>query len=197
IQEKEIMAVGATHYNKIDVRLICATNADLEKMVSENKFREDLYYRLNVIEIRLPPLRERMGDLPLLVDHFLRKFEAANQKKIEVVEPSFMEILELYAWPGNIRELENLIERVVVLSRDGTIDKGLLPPNFIKKAQGENVFVPSLDFSMSLPQQVQALERALIQKALKAAEGVQKHAAELLGLKTTTLNEMLKRHKMR
>ncbi|PIV82239.1 MAG: Fis family transcriptional regulator, partial [Nitrospirae bacterium CG17_big_fil_post_rev_8_21_14_2_50_50_9] len=111
IQEKEFMPVGSNKTVSVDVRLICATNADLEKMVAEGQFREDLYYRLNVIQVDLPELRRRTGDLPLLVNHFIGKYEAANGKKIERVDPEFLEALETYRWPGNVRELENLMER--------------------------------------------------------------------------------------
>ncbi len=197
IQEKEIMPVGSTTIMKIDIRLICATNADLERMVSDGQFREDLYYRLNVIEIALPSLRERMEDMPLLVDHFIGKYQTENSKSIHRVEPAFMEVLEAYHWPGNVRELENLIERAVVLSRDGTVDKDLLPPHFLKKVQDGQGFVPSFDFSVPLHQQIQTFERALIIKALDVCDGVQKGAAQMLGVKTTTLNEMMKRHKLR
>lgn len=197
IQEKEIMPVGSTSVTKIDVRLICATNADLERMVSEGQFREDLYYRLNVIEISLPPLRERMEDMPLLVDHFIGKYQDENNKIIKRVEAEFVESLESYHWPGNVRELENLIERAVVLAREGIINNDLLPPHFLKKLQGNMGFMPSMDFSVPLHQQLHSFERALIVKALNMSDGVQKNAAQLLGVKTTTLNEMMKRHKLR
>jgi len=197
IQEKEFMPLGSTQNVKVDVRLICATNADLEAMVKEGQFREDLYYRLNVIEVHLPSLRERPEDIPLLVDHFLRKFEKENNKKIERVAPEFMNFLERFRWHGNVRELENLIERCVVLSRDGAIDETLLPPSFRKRSDGAAEALPELDESASFHEQIQRFERVLIVKALERADGVQKKAAELLGLKTTTLSEMMKRHKLR
>ncbi|MCB1044320.1 MAG: sigma-54-dependent Fis family transcriptional regulator [Acidobacteria bacterium] len=197
IQEKEIMPVGSTTVTKIDVRLICATNADLERMVSDGQFREDLYYRLNVIEIALPALRERMEDLPLLIDHFIGKYSKENLKTIQQVDSEFLEALESYHWPGNVRELENLIERAVVLSRDGAIRRELLPPQFLKRLQDGMGFMPTVDFSQPLHLQLQTFERALIVKALNVCDGVQKSAAQLLGVKTTTLNEMLKRHKLR
>ncbi len=197
IQEKEFMPVGSTQTVKVDVRLVCATNADLEAMVKEGKFREDLYYRLNVIEVQLPPLRERREDIPLLVDHFVRKFEKENQKRIDRVSPEFLHIMEKNPWPGNVRELENLIERCVVLSQVNAIDESLLPPSFAKRAEGAAEAMPDLDETASFHDQIQRFERALIVKALERAGGVQKKAAELLGLKTTTLSEMMKRHKLR
>ena len=174
IQEKEFMPVGSTQVIKVDVRLVCATNADLQQMVAEGKFREDLYYRLNVIEVFLPALRERQGDLPLLVDHFIRKFEDANQKKIEKVDPAFMSHLESYRWPGNVRELENLIERAVVLSRNGVIDKSLLPPQFNKRNNSLFDTIPDLEQGINLQEQIQLFEKTLILKALEKSGGVQK-----------------------
>lgn len=197
IQEKEFIPVGSTRTHKVDVRLICATNADLEQMVAQGKFREDLYYRLNVIEVRLPPLREREGDVPVLVDYFIGKYEKENQKNIKKVEPDFLTALELYQWPGNIRELENIVERAVVLARDGVITKELLPPTLNKKASHVSAIIPDLDKDVNFHEQIQTFEKALLVKALEQGGGVQKKAAAILGLKTTTLSEMLKRHKLR
>ena len=197
IQEKEFMPVGSTKTIKVDVRLICATNADLEKMVSEGNFREDLYYRLNVIQVDLPPLRERTGDLPLLVAHFIDKYEKANGKKLQRVEPEFMAEVESYNWPGNVRELENVIERAVVLSRNQVVDKTLLPRNFQKKTNAMTNLLPDLDKEINFQEQIQLFERTLITRAMEKSGKVQKKAAALLGLKTTTLSEMLKRHKLR
>lgn len=197
LQEREFMPVGSTETRKVDVRVICATNADLEKMVAEGTFREDLYYRLNVIEVRVPPLRERVGDVPLLLDFFIKKYEEINQKKIEQIEPEFTEFLETYHWPGNVRELENTIERAVVLSRDGSIGKSLLPPSMLKRSEASPIPTPSLDGGLSFNDQIQAFERQMLTRAIEEAGGVQKKAAELLGLKTTTFSQMLKRHNMR
>jgi len=197
IQEKEFMPVGSSATVKVDVRLICATNADLEKMVASGKFREDLYYRINVIQVDLPSLREREGDIPLLVDYFIRKYEEENDKQISKVDPELMTAIESYPWPGNVRELENVIERAVVLSRDGLIDKSLLPRNFQKKTSSLFDNMPDLDQGINFQEQIQMFERTLISKAMEKSNGVQKKAAQLLGLKTTTLSEMLKRHGMR
>lgn len=197
IQEKEFMPVGSSRTIKVDVRLVCATNADLEKMVADGKFREDLYYRLNVIQVDLPSLRRREGDIPLLVAHFISKYEEQNAKKIDKVEPDFIAAIEAYAWPGNVRELENVMERAVVLSRNGVIDKSLLPPNFQKKAGGRYEALPDLDQGINFQEQIHLFERTLLTKALEKTGGVQKKAAAILGLKTTTLSEMLKRHGLR
>ncbi|CAM2066627.1 Sigma-54-dependent Fis family transcriptional regulator [Sulfidibacter corallicola] len=197
LQEKEFMPVGSTETVRVDVRLVCATNADLEKMITDGKFREDLYYRLNVIEVHMPSLRERVGDIPLLVDYFIRKFEKENNKAIAKVEPDFVAALEAYPWPGNVRELENLMERAVVLSREGNIDTALLPQSFHKRQETVPDNFPDLEEDINFHEQIQAYERALILKALKKADNVQKKAAGLLGLKTTTFSEMMKRHKLR
>lgn len=197
LQEREFMPVGSTQTMKVDVRLVCATNADLEKLVQEGKFREDLYYRLNVIEVHLPSLRERGGDIPLLVDHFMRKFAAENGKPEIRVETEFLDVLERYHWPGNVRELENLIERAVVLAPNGVIDRGLLPPGFLKRKESGFDSLPSLDGGLNFQEHVQNYERALINKALNECDGVQKRAAAVLGLKTTTFSEMMKRHGLR
>jgi two-component system response regulator PilR (NtrC family) len=197
LQEREFMPVGSTDIQKVDVRVICATNADLEKMVADGQFREDLYYRLNVIEVRVPPLRERVGDVPLLLDFFIKKYEEINQKKIENIEPEFTEFLETYRWPGNVRELENTIERAVVLSRDGSITKRLLPPSMLKRSETSSIPTPSMDGGLNFNEQIQAFERQMLTRAIEEAGGVQKKAAEILGLKTTTFSQMLKRHNMR
>ena len=197
IQEKEFMPVGSTNIVKVNVRLICATNSDLEKMVVEGKFREDLYYRLNVIDLHLPPLRNRIADLPSLVDHFIRKYEKLNDKEVVQIDSDFMASLENYNWPGNVRELENCIERAVVLCRDGHIDKSLLPHHITSKTSVLQDVLPDLNTEVNFQEQIQLYERALISKAMEKAGGVQKKAAGMLGLKTTTLSEMLKRHKLR
>lgn len=197
IQEKEFMPVGSTRTVSVDVRLICATNADLETMVRAGTFREDLYYRLNVIEVAMPSLRERSGDIPLLVDHFIRKYEKDNGKTIENVEPEFLAVVEQHTWPGNVRELENAIERAVVLSRDGVIGKALLPGSVTRKRGAMIDLIPDLASGINFHEQVQSFERTLIMQAMEKSGNVQKKAAQLLGLKTTTLSEMMKRHKLR
>jgi two-component system response regulator PilR (NtrC family) len=193
LQERELMPVGSTRNVKVDVRLICATNADLEQMMRTGSFREDLYYRLNVIEVCLPPLRRRTGDLPLLLDYFLRKFEQANQRCVSVVSPDVLSTLERYPWPGNVRELENLVERLVILAKDGQITAQLLPANFASTSGVEANASKPVDLTVPLAKQIQELERRLVQYALETTGGVQKQAAELLGMKNTTLSEMMKR----
>ena len=193
IQEKEFMRLGGLETLKSDSRIIAATNADLEQLVEDNEFREDLYYRLNVITINIPPLRNRSEDIPLIAQHFVAKYSEENEKEIEGITPRAMEQLIDHNWPGNVRELENVIERAVVLSTGNEIDVDLLPmtmrqPNSML---GAPTTLPTN--GISLKEAVSAYERQLIIKALQATGGVQKRAAELLNVKPTTLHEMMKR----
>lgn len=192
IQEKEFMHLGGTKTIKVDVRVIAATNASLEDLITRQAFREDLFYRLNVIKIELPALSERIEDIPLLAQHFLDLYNSENNKTIEGITDDAMEILERYSWPGNIRELENLIERAVVLSKSSEITRDNLPPFLLALQEGKKgsrVFPGS----MRLKDQINTFQKKAILDALKRTRGVQKKAAALLGVKPTTLNEMIKR----
>jgi two-component system response regulator PilR (NtrC family) len=193
IQEREFMPLGGVDTRKADVRIIAATNADLTEGVQAGRFREDLYYRLNVITIELPPLRKRTEDVPLLVQHFLRKFAHENEKSIERVSGAAMELLLDYSWPGNVRELENVIERAVVLSSEEELGVDLLAPG-IRQPSGLFPATASVPLNgVSFNEAVGGYKRQLIIKALEATGGVQKAAANLLQLKPTTLHEMMKR----
>jgi len=193
MQDREFMRLGGTSTIKVDVRVIAATNTDLEELITEKKFRQDLFFRFNVIKIELPPLRERKEDIPLLVKHFLDIYSKENKKEIIGVTEDVMEVFEDYDWPGNIRELENLIERAVVLTKTKIITRDNLP-SFILDSQGDEEETLSLSSNMStLKEQTQLLQRKWILEALKRTNGVQKKAAHLLGVKPTTLNEMIKR----
>ncbi len=196
VQEREFMRLGGVSTFHADVRFIAATNADLEAGVSQGTFREDLYYRLNVITLKVPPLRERSEDIPLLVNHFLGRYSTENEKIIQGIAPDAMQDLLEYHWPGNVRELENAIERSVVLATTDRISRELLPapvrsaePLPMRNEHFAEAGVPFKDA-------VQSYERRLIIRALKASAGVQKHAAEMLKLKPTTLHEMMKRLKI-
>ncbi|HEV7672699.1 MAG TPA: sigma-54 dependent transcriptional regulator [Thermoanaerobaculia bacterium] len=193
IQEKEFMRVGAIENIRVDVRIIAATNAALSDMVAQERFREDLYYRLNVITIQLPPLRKRTEDIPLLAQHFLARFAAENEKAIREITPQAMELMLDYPWPGNVRELENVIERATVLSSGEWLGVDLLPGNV--RRSDPPYSSPMVLPSNGLPfkEAVSDFERQLIVKALQTAGGVQKRAAELLQVKPTTLHEMMKR----
>ena len=193
IQEKEFMRLGGVETLTADVRIIAATNADLEGAVRDNAFREDLYYRLNVITINLPPLRERTEDVPLLIRHFLSIYAEENDKPVATISPGAMETLLDYSWPGNVRELQNVIERAVVLSTSETLDGTSLPPSVTRKYGVSSPPANLPDGGISLKEAISSYERQLIIKALQASGGVQKRAAELLSLKPTTLHEMMKR----
>ncbi len=192
IQEKEFMRVGSVETQKADVRIIAATNVDLKKMVAEGRFRDDLYYRLCVITIAIPPLRDRREDIPLLADHFMALYASENEKPIRSIDLDAMKALLDHDWPGNVRELENAIERAVVLCSGGIIALDLLP---------ETVLQPDLsDRPVRLPENgstykdlVEDYERRLVRTALRRTGGVQKRAAELLRMKPTTLHEIIKR----
>ncbi len=193
IQEREFMRLGGVETIRVDVRIIAATNADLDSLVETGSFREDLYYRLNVITLALPPLRKRTEDIPLLARHFLQRYGDENEKPLREIAPRAMEVLLDYHWPGNVRELENAIERAVVLSTGEVLDVDLLP--LAVRQPGSFSVPPAALPANGIPfkEAVGNYERQLIVKALKAAGGVQKRAAELLQVKPTTLHEMMKR----
>ena len=194
MQEREFMRLGGTDTVKVDVRIVAATNIDLRRAVEENRFREDLYYRLNVIAIQLPPLRQRKEDVPALVAHFVDKYARENTKNVTGVSPEALQALMDYDWPGNVRELENVIERGVVLTTGTQIGRELIPDH-VRTAP--SFHVPHLTVppeGISLRDVIANFERRLIESTLESTAGVQKEAARLLGLKPTTLNEMIKRH---
>lgn len=197
LQQKEFERVGGTKTIKVDVRIIAATNIDLEKAVTENRFREDLYYRLNVIPIVVPPLRERTDDIPILIEHFLRHFNKTKKKRIEGFTREVMDLLISYKWQGNIRELENLIERVVILKGEGIVTIEDLPEKIKTSVErhGMSPFrIP--ESGINLNDVVEEFENNLIIQALEKAHGVRNKAAQLLSLNRTTLVEKLKKKKL-
>ncbi len=193
MQEREFMHLGGTTTVHVDVRIIAATNIDLRNLIRQQQFREDLYYRLNVIKIELPPLRKRKEDVPLLVKHFIDIYSKENKKEITGINDDVMSILMDYDWPGNIRELENLIERAIVLTRSKNITRDILPPSLLEDRKDSLEDGSEYKDSLDLKVQTQNFQRRAILNALKRAKGVQKKAAQLLGIKPTTLNEMIKR----
>ncbi len=199
IQEKEFMRVGSVDTLKVDVRLIAATNDDLKKMIAEGTFREDLYYRINVISITLPPLRNKVDDIPLLAQYFLDRYSKENRREDLIISDDALELLKGHAWPGNVRELENAIERAVVLApRGGGISAELIreyidPVTF--DSSTPMVMVPAEGLPMKSV--VADFQKQLIVDALRKTHWVQKEAAKLLDLKPTTLNEMIKRYGIR
>jgi len=192
LQEKEFMRLGGTKTIKVDVRIIAATNTDVEELIRQKAFRQDLYYRLNVIKLILPPLRDRKADIPLLVKHFIEIYGRENNKEIEGVSEDVLEFFDAYDWPGNVRELENLIERAIVLSPARILTRSALPPLF---PRGDSQEEPALagEESFDFKERTQAYQRKIILAALRKTKGVQNKAAQLLGIKATTLNEMIKR----
>ncbi len=186
LQEGEFERVGGTQTLKVDVRLITATNADLRALVRERRFREDLFYRLNVITVQIPPLRERREDIPLLAHHFLRGFAAKNGKTVEGFSEAAMDLLLSHPWPGNVRELENVIERAVVLTRASMISPADLPDALV----GADPAAHHLVISVGTP--LDEVEDRLIEETLRYTKGDKTLAAKLLGIATRTIYRRLK-----
>ena len=182
LEEKEFNRVGGSKTIKVDVRLITATNKDLNQMIKKGGFREDLYYRINVVPIVIPPLRERKEDIPILIDHFINKFVLENNKNVKGINKEALEFLMQYEWPGNVRELENLIERVIALTSNEYILANELPYSFknIPKINGLKESV--LDGKVSFLQAEEEFEKEVILDALKRTNYIQSHAAEILGI---------------
>lgn len=182
LEEKEFNRVGGSKTIKVDVRLITATNKDLNQMIKKASFREDLYYRINVVPIVIPPLRERKEDIPILIDHFINKFSVENNKNVKGINKEALEFLMQYEWPGNVRELENLIERVIALTSSEYIPANELPYSFknIPKINGLKESV--LDGKVSFLQAEEEFEKEVILDALKRTNYIQSHAAEILGI---------------
>jgi two-component system response regulator PilR (NtrC family) len=191
MQEREFMRLGGMETIKVDVRIIAATNCDLRQMVEDGRFREDLFYRLHVININLPPLRERKDDIPYLAQHFLEKFGAENNRSVLELTPEALDLMMDYDWPGNVRELENVMERAVVLSSGHRIG-GELIPDHVRSAPVFHIprFVVPPE-GISFKDVITNVEKRLIESTLEAAGGVLNRAAELLLIKPRTLNEMI------
>lgn len=187
LQEREFERVGSSRSIRVDARILAATHRNLEALVKTGQFRDDLYYRLNVVTIVLPPLRERREDLPLLLDHFLRVFAEKNHKVMRGFTSEAREVLLRYDYPGNVRELENIIERAVVLTRDDVIGRADLPLS----AQG---LEETESGQANLPAAVEGVERRMIREALVQAGGVQTRAAEMLGISERALRYKLKKY---
>jgi len=182
LQEKSIRRVGDTVDRKIDVRIVSATNRRLEEEVAEGRFREDVYYRLNVIQLHLPPLREREEDIPLLAQHFIRRFSEELGKEVEGMDGEAYDLLAAYPFPGNVRELENLIERAVALARGPVIGPDLLPPTVVRPASRQPNAPAVTAEGVDLEALVAEHERSLLEAALVQSKGVKKQAARLLGI---------------
>ena len=196
LQEHSVQRLGGRTAKKIDFRLICATNDDLEDLVKKGRFREDLYYRVNVVPIFVPPLRERRGDVPLLVDHFLRTYCAAVKKPVKRVQPDVIEILEDYAWPGNVRELENIIQRLVVISNNSVITAEQLPQALLysSAASQEAILIP--EAGVDFDAEMQRIELAYLNAALRRTGGRKSAAAALLRLDSQRMKYLCRKYKL-
>jgi transcriptional regulator with GAF, ATPase, and Fis domain len=190
LQEREIEPLGSERTERIDVRVIAATNRDLRQMVADGKFQEDLFYRLNVIPIEIPPLRERRDDIPALVEHFVTKHAQRTGRRIEKMEDGVLAGLQQYDWPGNVRELENTIERAVVLAAGQAITAQAI--SVIGAATQQTTGLPSL----RLRQNIEWVERETIRRALESAGGVKKDAAELMGISQRALSYYLAKYRL-
>jgi DNA-binding NtrC family response regulator len=190
LQEREFEPLGSERTEKVDLRVIAATNRDLRQMVADAKFQEDLFYRLNVIPIEIPPLRERRDDIPSLVEHFIQKHAQRVGRRIERLDETVMSGLQQYDWPGNVRELENTIERAVVLSTGPVI--GARAVSVLGAAVPQTNNLPSL----KLRQNIEWVERETIRRALESSAGVKKDAAELMGISQRALSYYLAKYRL-
>jgi len=194
LQEQEFERVGGTKSIRVDVRVIAATNKNLEEAVDEGKFREDLFYRLNVIPMHLPPLKDRVSDIPLLAHYFLQKFNKEKKKNIDDISPECMNILMNYEWPGNVRELENLMERLVILKQKGIVTPDDLPEKYV--AVKKDRILPRIEIpeaGICFKTLVNEFEKKLIVQALDRSNWVKNKAAKLLNMNRTTLVEKIKK----
>jgi two-component system response regulator PilR (NtrC family) len=204
LQERKFRRVGGLEEMQADIRVIAATNQDLAKLVAEGRFREDLFYRINVIGIHLPPLRERREDIPIIAEHFLTKFNEQMGKSITTISHDALELMQRYDWPGNIRELENTIERAVALESTPTVLPDSLPPAVRGDSGGSSSVSLAQALESSLPPSgfdleahVQEIERGYLAEALKRADGVQVKAAELLGMSFRSFRYYVKKYNLR
>ena len=190
LQEHEIKRVGGTESIKVDVRIIAATNQPLEPLIKSGKFREDLFDRLNVVTITLPPLRERKEDIPFLANHFLQKFSEENHKDISHLSPEALEILNRYSWPGNVRELEHTVERAVIFSIHPMILPEDLPKKLFEESKAPEILIPEKPLSL------RELEKRYALKVLQETGGNKKKASEILGIDRVTLYRILEKEEL-
>jgi DNA-binding NtrC family response regulator len=197
LQEKKFERVGGTKTIHVDVRIIAATNKNLTTAINKGKFREDLYYRLNVIPMKVPPLKQRKSDIPLLTDHFLKKFQKGAKKKITGFSPEVMDAMLKYDWPGNVRELENVIKRLTILCDDEIVTVDDLPEHIPHKGRGDRVVEEDfLEKGETLHDAVEDYEKRLILGALERSDWVKTKAAKLLNINRTTLVEKIKKQNL-
>ncbi|WP_243438529.1 sigma-54-dependent transcriptional regulator [Fundidesulfovibrio soli] len=198
LQERVVEPLGSVRPVPTDVRILAATNRDLRAEVAKGAFREDLYFRLAVLEISIPPLRERLEDLPELVAHLLAKLGERNRKSVRSVSPAFLELLGRYAWPGNVRELENVLERALILTRSDVLTPETLPPHLLEATQASSAVsaavLPASQAAAPAPASFEEAERAILLGALEANEGHRERTAEALGISRRTLQYKLKKY---
>jgi DNA-binding NtrC family response regulator len=197
LQEKKFERVGGTKTIHVDIRIIAATNKNLTTAINKGKFREDLYYRLNVIPMKVPPLKQRKSDIPLLIDHFLRKFQKGVEKKITGFSPEVMDAMLKYDWPGNVRELENVIKRLTILCDDEVVTVNDLPEHIPHKGRAVRIVEEDfLEKGVTLHDAVEDYEKRLILNALERSDWVKTKAAKLLNINRTTLVEKIKKQNL-
>lgn len=187
LQEGELRPVGGTRAERVDVRVVAASKTDLEQLVRQGRFRDDLFYRLNVITIRIPPLRERRGDVPLLADYFLKKYASKNGRRMEAISREAMNRLMEHPWPGNVRELENVIERAVVLAKGDRIEEADLPDSLLEEEGDRGIISLPMGISM------EEMERRVLERTLAMTRNNKKLAANLLGISLRTVYRILER----
>jgi transcriptional regulator with PAS, ATPase and Fis domain len=201
LQEKEISRLGSNDSIKVDVRVITATNRDLEQALNNGAFREDLYYRLNVIPIFLPPLRERREDIPLLIDHFIKRYSKLNNKTMIGIAEDALELCEAYDWPGNVRELENAIENAIVLGEGETLLAEHLPVTLSMRktamegfaAESDDDFFPG---GSSYREKMETAEKKILEEAIRQADGNKSEAAKQLGISLRTMRYKIQKYKL-
>ncbi|MFQ5989582.1 MAG: sigma-54-dependent transcriptional regulator [Candidatus Methylomirabilales bacterium] len=197
LQERQVRRVGGNRFIDVDVRVVSATHQNLAEMVQEARFREDLYYRLNVIPLPLPPLRERPGDIPLLAYHFLRKYAAQSGKEVKGITPESLELLEAYPWPGNVRELQNVMERAVVLAEGELVTPAELPANLrLPQKVPAAMVADHLSLKKAKRQWVEAFEREYLIALLKKHQGNISQAAKTAGVDRKTIHRLIKRYRI-
>ena len=191
IEDKEVRPLGASRGEKVDARILAASNQDLGHLVGEGKFRQDLFYRLNVIRIELPPLRERLEDIPILVEHFIQKFSGKTKRRVQGLTGEALAAVLNYSWPGNIRELEHAIERAVLLGKGELVDTGDLPAQLLADGRKGVPFAEALSKGYTLKD----LELEYVKKVLESTKGNKTEAAQILGVDRTTLYRKLEEAK--
>ncbi|WP_027185506.1 sigma-54-dependent transcriptional regulator [Desulfovibrio inopinatus] len=196
LQERKFERVGGTDLIDVDIRVVAATNKNLQTLVTEGTFREDLFYRLNVVQLEMPPLRERREDIPILAVHFLERYGKENSKVFKGFSPEAMDYLTAYEWPGNVRQLQNIVERCVVLAASDTVVVEDLPPEIRDEESQYKSAVDLLPVQINLSETLEKIEAALIRRSLAKANFVQVKAAEMLGISKSLLQYKLKKYKL-